>query len=372
MPEVIEPPIKVPFSKAFAAERPKDQAELRAMEAGATKQAEPPAKPDPAPQKPPEAKATPSGTDPDQEILEGRRTPKNDDFKRVKHAATEASKERDALKAKAGEYEKELGELRKAPKHNADVIKKIESERDELKAKWQTVAAQFDSGFHAKYEAKVGEAIAKIKDAIPADKVDKIAQLLQMPESDWKRKAMAELTEEMDAPTITDIMIANREVRDILAARKKELSDSGEILKTSAETRQKEQLERKEAYSKSFDAVLKRKSVGDDALPVLQEREGDTPEIKAWNKSVAERATIARAVFMDEFESPEEKAEASIWAASAPGFLAELKTVQAENVSLKETLAKLQGASPNLGSGGKTAESGKKMTFTERAIAEAM
>lgn len=368
MPDVIEPP-KIPFSQRFASERPKDESEMKAMEAGAIKPTIE-AKPDPVPQKPPEAKTT-VAPDPDQEILEGKRNPKNDDFKRVKHAATEASKERDALKAKHEAAEKRLAELEKKA-GNREEVEKIKNERDELAGKWQAVAAQFDSGFHAKYESKVDEAIAKIKDAVPADRMDKIGQLLRMPESDWKRKSMAELTEEMDAPTITDIMIANREVRDILAARKKELDDSGAILKTGAEQRAKEQADRKDAYSKSFDAVLKKKSTGDDALPVLQTRDGDSAEDRDWNKGVAERAAIAKAVFMDEFETPEEKAEASIWAASAPGFLSELKAVQAENATLKETLAKLQLSSPGIGSGGKAQDGGKKMTFTERAIANAM
>lgn len=363
--DVIDPP-KLTFTQRMAAERPSDKTELKAMESGATKTPVETPKPDAT--KPPEVKA-----DPDQEILEGKRTPKNDDFKRVKHAATEASKRADELKAKLEPAEKELAELRKAPKHNAELIKKIESERDELKAKWQLVAAQFDSGFHAKYEAKVGDAIAKIKDAVPADKLDKISQLLQMQDSDWKRRAMVELTEDMDPPTITDIMIANREVRDILASRKKELDDSGTILKTSAEQRAKEQQERKDAYSKTFDAVLAKKSTGDEALPTLQVREGDTDEVKSWNTGVAERAAIARAVFMDEFESPEEKAEASIWAASAPGFLKELKATQAKLAAAEETLAKMQSSSPGIGSGGgKSGESGQKMSFTERMASQAM
>lgn len=370
MPEVIDPP-KVPFSKSFAASRPKDATEMKAMEAGEARKPEAPAaapKPDPSPAKPVEAKPE-AKADPDQEILEGKRTPKNDDFKRVKQAATKAAEERDSLKAKTGEYEKELGELRKAPKHNADLIKKIEVERDELKAKWQAVAAQFDSGFHAKYDQMVETEMERLKGDLPLDRADKFRQLFQMANSEWKRKAMAELTEDMDPPTVTSIMLANRAVQDIQAARKKELEDSGAILKTSAEARQKEQADRKVKYEQSFDSVLKQKSTGDDALAVLQVKEGDTAEDRAWNRAVAERAAIARAVFMDEFDTPEEKAEASIWAASAPGFLSELKSVQAENATLKETLAKLQGASPGIGSGGKAQDSGKKMTFTERMVA---
>lgn len=381
MPEVIDP-TKSTLAQKLASMRPANEGELKAMQAG-TMPPKQPVEPTPlaatptpaATPKPAEPKPAPAATasDPDAEILSGKRSPKGDDFKRVKHAAEEAAKERDALKAKTGEYEKELGELRKRPVHNADLIKKIEAERDELKAKWQTVAAQFDGGFLTKYEAKVSEAIGKIKDAVPVDRIDKISQLLQMPESDWKRRAMAELTEDLDAPTITDIMIANREVRDILAARKKELEDSGNILKTSAEQRQKEQQERRTAYEKSFESVLSAKSKGDDALPVLQTRDGDTPEVRAWNDAVAERSKVAKAIFMDEFDSPEEKAEASIWAASAKGFLEELKATQAKLAAAEATLAKLHSSSPTITTAQKdSGDGGRKMTFTERMVANAV
>lgn len=374
MPDVIDPPQPKPsFQQMMAASLPKNDAERIAMEAGAPKpetKVEPAAKPDPVPPKAPEAKPA-VAPDPDEEILSGKRNPKSEDYKRVKHAATEANKRADELKAQHEAATKELAELRKN-RGDADRVAKLEKERDELKSKWQAVAAQFDSGFHAKYEGLVNAEIDKVKDALPADRADKLKQLIQMPESEWKRKAMAELTEDLDAPTITDIMLANRAVRDILANRKKELEDSGKVLQTSAEQRQKEQEERKAAYSKSFDAVLTKKSTGDDALPVLQTREGDSAEVKAWNAGVAERAAIARAVFMDQFDTPEEKAEASIWAASAPGFLAELKTAQARVAELEQTLAKIQGASPGMGAGGKGVADGEKLSFQERMARAAL
>ena len=39
--------------------------------------------------------------------------------------------------------------------------------------------------------------------------------------------------------------------------------------------------------------------------------EGDTPEVKAWNDGVTERSAVARAYFMDQFDTPEEKADAA-------------------------------------------------------------
>lgn len=363
MPEIADPP-KKPFSAGLIAALPSGKQTTAPPEP--TKPTSAAAPPAPSAVKPALSSAPP--TDSDAEILEGKRAPKGEDFKRVKHAAAEANKRADELKAKHEAAEKRLAELDKAPKHNAELIKKIEAERDEFKAKWQTVEAQFDPGFHAKYDAQVSEAIVKIKDIVPADRLNDLAQVLQMPEGERKRKILAELEEDLDIGTVTEIRATNREVRDILAARKRELETSDTILKTGAEKRQKEQAERKTAYAKSFDDVLAAKSAGDDAIPVLQTREGDTPEVKAWNAGVAERSKVARAMFMDEYETPEEKAEASIWAASAPGFLAELMAAQSELATLKETLSKVQGTSPGIGAGGKGDGGGKKLSFTERMM----
>lgn len=370
MPDVIDPPAPS-FQQIMAAKLPKNDAERKAMEAGTAAPSAPlepkPATPSP---KPPPDKPAPSATpastapDPDEEILSGKRNPKSEDYKRVKHAATEANKRADELKAKFEAATKEAEVLRKN-RGDSDRLAAVEKERDELKSKWQAVAAQYDSGFNVKYEGLINAEFERIKDAIPADRADKLKQLFQLGNSEWKRKAIAELTEDLDAPTVTEIMLANRAVQDILAARKKELDDSGNVLKASAEQRQKEQEERKASYAKSFDAVLSKKSSGDDALPVLQTREGDSAEVKAWNEGVAERAAVARAYFMDEYETPDQKADASIWAASAPGFLSELKALQARNAELEKLVAGMQSSSPGIGSGGKGTDGGAKMTFQE-------
>lgn len=374
MPDLIDAPKDAPkpsFQQIMAASRPSNEQERKAMEAGvADTNPPPPPKPDAAPPKPPEVKAA-VAPDPDEEILSGRRNPKSEDYKRVKTAATEANKRAEELKAKFEAATKEAETLRKS-RGDTDKLAVVEKERDELKSKWQSVAAQFDSGFQAKYDTMVSEAIDKIKGAVPAEKFSAVAYIVKMEEGEQKRKLLAEATEDLDAPTVTEIMLANREVRDIFSARKKELNDSGEVLKTSAEQRRKEQEERKTAYAKSFDATLARKSTGDDALPVLKTREGDSADVKAWNEGVAERAAVARAYFMDEYDTPEQKADASILAASAPGFLSELKSARTRIAELEQTLAGMQSSSPGIGAGGKGADGGTKMTFQERMAKAAL
>lgn len=311
--------------------------------------------------------------DPDEEILTGKRNPKGDDFKRVKTAAAAAAKERDEARGKLGEFEKELTELRKAPKHNAELIKTLEKERDELKQKWEAVAAQFDPGFNAKYQAKVDVAVAALKPLLPADRAEKIAALLQQPESEWKRKAMAELIEDLDSFTVGELAVANRDIRAIMAERQAELGRANEVLTKSAEERQKKAQAHAEAVQKAFEAELSRRQEkdGKDAIPVFQLREGDSDDVKQWNAGVQERSKVAKAIFEERFESASEKAEAAIWAAAAPGFLAQLKAVQSENASLKDTLAKLQAASPSVSGGGDEAPAKpERGGFMQKVVAD--
>lgn len=370
MPDILDPP-KKSFSQMAIESRPGSEAELRAMQAAPP---EPP-KPKAADAPPVRAASKPvavTTADPDAEILEGKRAPKGDDFKRVKHAATEANKRADELKVKYEAAEKRLAELDKHPKHNADLISKLEKERDDFKTRYESVTLEITPEFHTAFKSRMEAVIGKVKDLVPADRVDKLAQLMTMPDSEWKRRALGELTEDLDPIALNRVLRADEMAGDILAEKQGRIAKANETLGMIATERQKQQEERKTAYAKSFDDVIAAKSVGDDAIPVLQIREGDTPEAKAWNEGVVERKKVARAAFMDEFDTPEEKAESSIWAASAPGFLAELKAAQAENAALKETLAKLQGSAPSLDARGKGGEAPRKMTMTERMMENAI
>jgi vacuolar-type H+-ATPase subunit H len=360
MPETMEPP-KKSFASTLAATRPSTEAEFKAMEAAPAAPA--PVTPAPAPKPAPEA-AAPSPApaevvpDPDGEILAGKRTPKNEDFKRIKHAAEEASK-------RAEQFEKEISELKRAPKHNAEIITKLEKERDEFKGRWERVAVEFQPEFHAKYDGLVAAAIDRVKDALPSDRVDKLKQLMVMPDNEWKRRAMAELTEDLDAPTLTKIMLADERVADIMADRKRELSEAAKTLNAIGAEHVKKQEARKAQFAQVFDEVISRAAA---EIPVFQTKTGDSPEVKEWNDGVAERTRVARALFMGEATEDADKAEASLWAASAPGFLKQLKAVTAERDEALATLAKVQSVSPGFGkSTGKAGEA--KMTFTERMTA---
>jgi hypothetical protein len=144
-------------------------------------ESKPEPKPDPKPEPKPEAKVQPKevkpepkveAKDPDEDIISGKRNPKGEDFKRVKTAAAEAAKQRDEIKARAETFEKELTELKKAPKHNAELISKIEKERDDFRGKYEQVALAFDPDFNAGYQSKIDSVLANVKKMGTAERQD--------------------------------------------------------------------------------------------------------------------------------------------------------------------------------------------------------
>lgn len=366
MPEILEPPKETFVQKMAAAAKsgtasspaaPKNNPEISAV---------PPEPKSPAPPPTPVTALAPAA-DPDDEILSGKRSPKADDFRRVKQGRDEAKKIADEFKAKLEPVEKELVELKKAPKHNAELIKKLETERDDFKGKYEAFIVQFTPEFQTKFDSRISEVVTSLKGAIPEAEAGRLAELMQLPDSEAKRRAISEITEAMDQFQVAEVVAANQQIRRINAERREAVTKANQTLTTIAQDRQKQAEESKTRLGQVFDETLASASQGDKAIPVYQTREGDAE----WNRGVAERAKVARAVFHMELDDGE-RAQAAIWAAAAPGILASAKASlaakDAELAEAKATIQKLQGSNPGLGTGsGNNAASGKK-TFTERMM----
>lgn len=352
MPETAPPPTKPSFTQLVASAAPKDAAELKARAEAAKSGTPPPAAPAPPPEPPKPAATAPAvpaaTTDPDDEILSGKRNPKSEDFRRVKTRAQEAQKERDELKGKWEAANKELDEAKKAPKHNAELIKQIEKERDEYKSKHDAFIVQFTPEFHQKFDAQIGTVISGLKTIVPEAEANKLAEILQLPDGEYKRKMIAEVTEGMDSFTVSEIANANRDIRRISQERKAQIDNANKTLTGIAEERQKQSREIAERQSKALEETLKVFTEGEKAIPIFKKRDGD----EAWNKGVEERIRVARVIQSGQFESDEDRAEAAAWAAAAPGILQDYQATviakDAEIAQLKSTLEKLQGASPGV------------------------
>lgn len=358
----VEAPQRPPsFKEALAKEMAPLEAQLVA-EGKATAAQAPAAKPPddkPPTQQPPKQETPASTEDLDREIESGKRSPKSEDFKRVKTAASEFRKKYEEAEPKLKQYEQELTELKKQPKHNAELIKQITEERDRYKGMFEQVAVEISPEFHAKYKTRLDS----VKAGLPQEHADKLMSLLTLPDSEVKRKHLAELTSEMDEFQVAEIVAANREVRTILNERQGELTKAQESLTKIGEERTKKQQERMTALEKTFGEVITK---AQSSNPVFQSKEGD----EAWNKSVQERTAVAKAIFNGDFESDSERAEAALWASAAPEFLSQLKAVTSELAEARSTIEKLKGSTPALNGAGAPGATGRAQTFAEKVNAD--
>lgn len=350
------------FAEAMKAEMAPLEAAKLAESGQQSKPAQPVVKAEPQKSASPDLKPATNYDEVDKEIETGRRSPKSDDFKRVKTAASEFRKKYEEAEPKLKEYEKELAELKKSPKHNAELIKQITDERDRYKGMFEQVAVEISPEFHAKYKTRLDN----VKASLPSEQAEKLMAVLQLPDSDVKRKHLAEITSEMDEFQVAEVVAANREVRTILNERQGELSKSHEALSKIGEERTKKQQERQTALEKTFEEVISKAQNAKDGIPVFQPKEGD----EAWNKGVNERVAVARAIFNSEFESDSERAEASLWAAAAPGILdtsrATISKLESDLATAKETIARMTGATPALDGHGGAGSDGTKLSFAEK------
>lgn len=309
--------------------------------------------------------------------MSGKRSPKAADFKRVKQSAQEARQQAEEHKAKLSDYEKKLADLEKQPKHNAELIKALEKERDDYKAykeKYDAVAVQFTPEFHKRFEDKevaVDNALKQIIGNEP--QAMRISQALRMADGPEKKRILAELTADMDPFTVGEINLANRELKQVAAERQSELKRASDTLANIAESRKRQEEELSTRRGKAFETVFQSLSQGEKAIPVYQKREGD----EAWNQEVEQRSQVARAVFEGKFDTEEERAQASMWAAAAPGILknwqAERTQLQAQLAEQAATIQKLRGANPSLApTPTPTPAGGKRKTLTEVMLENAV
>lgn len=314
-----------------------------------------PDKPKPEPSKLNQpAPATPAAVpaDLDEEILTGKRSPKSEDFKRVKNKAKEFEDKFTVADKTAAELKKELEAAKKSPKPDMAEIERLKkdvAEAQQYKTLFNEIALEFNPAFKEKYKTRFDSVFGGLKSALPADKADKIISALQQPEGEFKRKQLAELTDEMDAFQISEIAAANRDIRNIAAERDGELSKAESKMKELHAERQAQTAKQRTEFESAFEAVSARAKDKEKGIPYMQEREGDDE----WNKGVNERRAVAKAFFTDQVTA-EEKADAAHWAATAPVLLQDNARLAQEVSGLKETITKLQGANPGIDGGGNT------------------
>jgi len=303
-----------------------------------------------APDKPVEAKPEPKtvtpAADPDEEILSGKRNPKSEDFKRVKGAAKKASEEAESYKGKLDTYEKELTELRKRPKHNADEIAALAKERDELKNTVDTALVGMDVNFHKNYDEQVNAVVAGLQGAVSPAVHDKIKDLLRYPDGEATRKALDEILSDASPYEAGEVAAARRDIRKIMFDKQSKLNKASETLQQLAAKNAEQQKARAENLGKAFNEKLTAMSEN----PLFKKREGDGKEVAEWNSEVDEAVEVAKMIYTGEME-PQDMADAALRSARYPAVAKLNSQLNKEVTELRAMLAKIGGAGPGVEAG---------------------
>lgn len=320
---------------------------------------EPPKEPV-APAKPPEAPKPPAAApvaDPDEEIISGKRSPKSDDFKRVKGAAKAAQAEAETYKAKVSDYEKRLAELEKRPAANADEIQKLKADHDRYKATVETVFVEGDPNFNKGYAERVGQINDGLKGLIPPEIHAKASQLFNLPDSEWKTRQLDELMSELSPAQQMKVMRADERVQEVLAERQSKINRSHETLGQLAESRQKQMAEQQAAMEKAFEDVAGKVTKEN---PLFQKKDGD----EEWNAGVDERLNVAREVYRGKLK-PEEFASWALSASSIKALAESAKAKDARIAELEGVVKKLQGSGPGMEGNGGSEPRGHQKSFSQ-------
>lgn len=322
----------------------------------------------PAVQTPPAPATTPAAgiSDPDADILSGKRSPKSEDFKRVKSAVSDWKSKAEIAQSTAAEREKEVATLKEQLKTaGPSDYEEIKGQLAKYKGYAETALLEVLPEFTAKYKART-ETVASNLKTLLGDKAAEILDVLQTPDSQAKRKQLAELMDGMDDFTKGEVVAANRDFRQIDADRRKELSEADARLQAVVKDRTDKQSKQKAELDAVMDTRLKELTDPEKGIDTFKAKDKD----EAWNAGVQERIRQARIIYSGNFETPRDRAEAAIRAVSAEVYLHQSIALSKKVAELEGTITKLQAAGPRVsGSGVPAGGKSEKGGFASKVIA---
>jgi hypothetical protein len=221
----------------------------------------------------------------------------------------------------------------------ADVTERLaalQKERDDLVARLEVGFVEKSPIFEQQFKPRLEAALAAAKVAAgPAD-AERVATLLQQPESAWRDQQIEEVLVGMTSPLRASKLAGALAELDRIQAEKSAViansSQNFKLLQTRAqEAEARAQQERSHRLNSTFESELKE-----------WEAAGVTPD----------EVAAARSVYSGNGASLQDASRAALWGAVGPRVVQQLQTVQAEKAELEAELKRLRGAQPGVGAGG--------------------
>lgn len=323
---------------------------------------EPATKPPPASQEPPPAEKK---ADPIADKLPNVPAKGVPDFKQEKAPAppvddeipasiksTKAAEDWKKLKGNLNTKEAQVRELQaeiekfkskpQTPQNNAE-LDQLKKDYELLSERLRQVAVETHPKFQAYFNEKKEKVMAALTASLGKDKAAAAANLLDLPESDFKKEKIRGMMEELDEFQQADLNAARRDMITINIEKQREIENHKANYEQFVAKEQQEREAQSNALKNAFTQALQIAKDKDQGLPVFQERDGDGE----WNQGVQERIKLAENIFSGNMDAGE-VAKAALWAASAPVFLAHARSLMADNQRLTEEINSLKAATPRI------------------------
>lgn len=253
--------------------------------------------------------------------------------------------EKNKLTDKVAKLEKQLLETKtKAVElegyaSTAKELEEVKKANAELNAIVERLGLENHPKFRAKFDKAISNSLAEVKDVVVPELVDRVSEILSLPEGPQKRTLLNGIYEEMDAGTRADVSAIARDIRKVNLERQSALDDAkgamGQFrMEEQAALEAKNKLE-KARYDSMFEEVME---VARKSLPDFQEKEGEEGLVK-------ENVEAVRSLLFDNRE-PLELMRAAVW--SRVGERSVLREqLLLEKISRQEKkIAELSGAQP--------------------------
>lgn len=248
----------------------------------------------------------------------------------------------------------ELPEYKTVAQRAAELEAKLEAEtkaRADYERRFKAVALDKHPEWKAKFgrpvDAAVGSATAMIADAALRGEVERALRA----DPAQRAATLQAVADKLKPWEMAGVMQANMRLAELDPMIAEAKADA-ERTWQEFEQRQagRTQVNRNQLTGR-FEAKVAEWQDPAKGLELLRERQGDTPEVKAWNGTVQERLARARTAISGDLD-PDSYANMALYAAVGPDLVRDMKAKLAENEALRAELAALKQAQPNPGGGG--------------------
>lgn len=290
------------------------------------------------------------------------------------HSKREAAEKRaQELEAQIRDFEGKLTAANAAPKANPEAEKQLldlQRERDQYSQLLEAVAAERHPKFQQQFQGRVASAIELAKQAVGPENAERITQLLQMPDTDYRNTQLDSIITDLGPMKAGKLNTAISQM-DLISAERSQMASQGQKLYQQwTQEAQEKQRAAKAQVEAHNNQTFEQEMAQWKGVAVFTPKENDA----AHNAEVSKNIELAKNIFMGQMDNAM-LAKASMWAAYGQKAAAAMKTVTAENEALRTELASLKASKPGPPRGQPATESDKddgSKTYGERMAQQAL